>query len=241
MNALEIKNRLSPEELKSLSQRFEQSSPENILRWAVETYGEGLTFATAFGVEGCALISMLAEVDPLKKVRVFNLETGYQFKETLELRERLKEKYGIEVEYVRPRETVEAMEARFGGPIYGKDPDLCCDIRKNQPLRTALKGYDAWFSAIRRDQTPDRAAADIVQWDAKFEMVKISPLANWKKEDVWAYVTINEVPYNPLHDKGYPSIGCWPCTRAVQRGEDDRSGRWANFAKLECGLHVAGR
>ncbi len=225
------------EELNLISARLEKSSPEEILQWAVQKYGSKLAFATAFGVEGCVLIAMLAEIDPERKVRVFNLETGYQFKETLELRETIKKRYGIEVEYVRSTESVEEMERRFGGPIYGSNPDVCCSIRKVEPLRSVLSGQDAWFSAIRRDQTPDRAASNIVQWDSKFNLVKIAPLANWTKGDVWAYATINEVPYNPLHDKGFPSIGCFPCTRAVAVGEDERSGRWSNFAKLECGLH----
>ncbi len=228
---------VSREALRQISERLEKSSPEEILRWAVETYGSGLTMATAFGVEGCVLLAMLAEIPGGRDVRVFNLETGYQFPETLALRETIKLRYVIEVEYVRARESVSEMEARLGGPIYGSDPDECCRIRKVEPLREALGGHTAWISAIRRDQTPDRARADIVQWDSKFELAKISPLANWTKGDVWAFVQINEVPYNPLHEKGFPSIGCWPCTRAVPEGADDRSGRWSSFAKLECGLH----
>jgi phosphoadenosine phosphosulfate reductase len=181
---------------------------------------------------------MLAQIDPRgESVRVFNLETGYQFRETLELRQRLWEKYGITVEYVRPEESVEAMERRFGGPIYGTNPDECCRLRKIVPLRRTLSGHAAWITGIRRSQTPDRAKANVIEWDKKFGLVKINPLANWTKAEVWAYIHVNEVPYNPLHEQGYPSIGCWPCTRAVQRDEDDRAGRWTNFAKLECGLH----
>ncbi len=226
------------EELQAISESLEGCSPEEILRWAVETYHPHLTMATAFGAEGCVLLAMLAQIEPHgRDVRVFNLETGYQFAETLALREQIREQYGIEVEYVRPTETVEEMERRFGGPIHGTRPDECCRIRKIEPLRQAVKGYHAWFSAIRRDQTPDRRRAGIVEWDEKFNLVKISPLANWTSGDVWAYIRINEVPYNPLHDQGYPSIGCRPCTRAVQVGEDERAGRWSNFAKLECGLH----
>jgi phosphoadenosine phosphosulfate reductase len=225
-----------PEELRRLSDALEDKSPEEILRWAVQTYHPRLTMATAFGAEGCVLLAMLADIEP--KAHVFNLETGYQFPETLALREQFRERYGIEVAYVRPDETVEQMEQRFGGPIYGTNPDECCRLRKIEPLKRALVGYDAWLSAIRRDQTPDRAQAAIVEWDKKFNLVKINPLANWTKQDVWAYIRINEVPYNPLHDQGYPSIGCHPCTRPVALGEDDRAGRWSNFVKLECGLHT---
>ncbi len=226
------------ERLEQLSAALEEKTPEEILRWAIEKYHPRLTMATAFGAEGCALLAMLAQIEPYgRDVRVFNLDTGYQFQETLDLRERIREQYGIEVEYVRAEESVAAMERRFGGPIYGVDPDECCRIRKIEPLKRALDGYTAWISAIRRDQTPDRARAGIVEWDRKFNLIKINPLANWTKRDVWTYITVNEVPYNPLHDQGYPSVGCWPCTRAVRQGEDERAGRWSNFIKLECGLH----
>lgn len=228
----------SAEELRALSLTFEDKSPEEILRWAVKTYGAKLTMATAFGAEGCVLLAMLSDISGGRDVRVFNLDTGYQFQETLDLRERIREQYGIAVEYVRAGESVGAMEQRLGGPIYSSRPDECCRIRKIEPLKQAVVGYEAWISAIRRDQTPDRAQSDIVEWDQKFNLVKVNPLANWSKRDVWAYIRINEVPYNPLHDQGYPSIGCRHCTRAVQTGEDDRAGRWSSFAKLECGLHA---
>jgi phosphoadenosine phosphosulfate reductase len=227
-------------ELPAIGAEFETRSPEEILRWATETYGAGLTMATAFGAEGCVLMAMLSQFKRGREVRVFNLDTGYQFPETLELREQIKERYGIEVEYVRAAETVEEMERRHGGPIFRSTPDECCRIRKIVPLRQALEGHTAWISAIRRDQTSARAGAGIVEWDRKFNLVKVNPLANWTHEDVWAYIRINDVPYNPLHDQGYPSIGCWPCTRAVEAGEDPRAGRWANFAKTECGLHLKG-
>ncbi len=223
-------------DIEEVSAELETCTPQEILRWAVREYHPRLTMATAFGAEGCAIIAMLSEIQP--DVRIFNLDTGYQFAETLELRERIKDRYGIEVELVRARESVEEMEARFGGPIYNRQPDLCCHIRKIEPLKEAIQGYDAWISAIRRDQTPDRRRAGIVEWDQKFGLVKVNPLANWTKRDVWRYITDNDVPYNPLHDQGFPSIGCWPCTRSVAAGQDDRAGRWAGFAKLECGLHT---
>src|SRR5579871_2924489 len=228
------------DELSAISAEFETKSPQEILRWAAETYGSGLTMATAFGAEGCVVLAMLSEFERGRAVRVFNLETGYQFPETLAVREQVKERYGIEVEYVRAAETVQEMERRNGGPIYGINPDECCRIRKIEPLKQALNGYTAWISGIRRDQTAHRARAGVVEWDRKFNLVKISPLANWTQRDVWTYIRINEVPYNPLHDQGYPSIGCWPCTRAVEIGENARAGRWSNFIKLECGLHTRG-
>ena len=214
------------------------ASAWEILRWGVETFGSKLTMATAFGPEGCAILHMLSHVDPEHRVRVFNLETGYQFPETLELRDRIADRYGIEVDLVRAEQSVPEFEASNGGPIYGTDPDRCCFQRKIVPLRRAVAGYDAWISSIRADQSSDRARADLVGWDPKFELVKVNPLLRWTRRDVWAFVVSHDIPYNPLHDRGYPSIGCWPCTRAVLDGEaDERAGRWAGQAKTECGLH----
>jgi len=191
---------------------------------------------TAFGAEGCCLIHMIAAVEPA--VRIFNLETGYQFPETLAMRDRIKERYGIEVEFIYPDLTVADYEAEHGGPLYVSYSDQCCHDRKIVPLRRAAAGYDAWISAIRRDQTDDRGRARVVEWDAKFNLVKINPLLSWTHKDVWNFIHKHNVPYNPLHDRGYPSIGCWPCTRQVADGEDERSGRWAGKVKKECGLHV---
>jgi phosphoadenosine phosphosulfate reductase len=231
-----ITQSLAADELTEANGILEGKPPQAILRWAVDRFHPRLTMGTAFGAEGCCLIHMLAEIEP--GVRVFNLETGYQFAETLALRERLWERYGIEVEFIRPDLTVAEYEAEHGGPLYVRDPNQCCHDRKLVPLRRAVEGYEAWISAIRRDQTAHRARAGVVQWDSKFGLVKVNPLLNWTQRDVWAYVVKHDVPYNPLHDQGYPSIGCWPCTRAVQAGEDERAGRWAGTAKKECGLHV---
>jgi phosphoadenosine phosphosulfate reductase len=224
------------EELAAASQALETASPQEILRWAVDHYAPKFTMATAFGPEGMVLIHMLSEIAP--DTPIFNLDTGYQFKETLELREEVKRRYGIEVELKRPALTVEQYEAANGGPVYRTDPDRCCFERKIKVLQEAAAGMHAWSSAIRRDQSPDRANVPIVGWDKKFGLVKISPLANWTKKLVWSFITKHNVPYNPLHDQGYTSIGCWPCTRPVQIGEDERAGRWSGFAKTECGLHT---
>ena len=229
---------MTADEITAASARLSAASPQDVLRWAADRFHPRLLMATAFGAEGCCIIHMLAEINPA--VRVINIDTGYQFPETLELRERIKDRYGIEVEYVRPELTVAEYEAEHGGPLYNLYPDQCCLDRKIRPLQAAMARLDplAWISAIRKDQTADRGQADVVQWDAKFDVVKVNPLLNWTKKDVWAFVVKNDVPYNPLHDQNYPSIGCWPCTRAVQAGEDDRAGRWAGKVKKECGLHV---
>jgi phosphoadenosine phosphosulfate reductase len=224
------------QDLADANLHLETKSAQEILRWAVAEFHPRLTMATAFGAEGCCLIHMLAEIEPA--THIFNLDTGYQFPETLELRERIKERYGIEVELVRAEQTTAEYEADHGGPLYRIRPDQCCHDRKVLPLRQRLVGFDAWISAIRRDQTSHRAAAGIAQWDAKFGLVKVNPLLNWTRSDVWAFIVKHNIPYNPLHDRGYPSIGCWPCTQPVAEGDDERAGRWAGTGKKECGLHV---
>ncbi len=223
-------------ELDAKSAELESAAPEEILRWAVGRFAPKFTMATAFGPEGMAIIHMLAQFAP--ETPVFNLDTGYQFAETLELQKRVFERYGMTVELKRPSTTVEEYERINGGPVYKVDPNRCCADRKISVLKEAAVGMHAWASAIRRDQSPDRAKAPIVGWDKKFGLVKVSPLANWTKREVWSLISKHDVPYNPLHDQGYTSIGCWPCTRAVLAGEDERAGRWSGFAKTECGLHT---
>ena len=226
------------DEIAAANERLLTASPADVLRWAAGRFHPRLLMATAFGAEGCCLIHMLAEVQPA--TTIINLETGYQFAETLELRERIKARYGIAVEYIYPEATVAEYEAEHGGPLYTHRPDQCCHDRKILPLRRAVERIAplAWVSAIRKDQTADRGKAAVVEWDKKFNLVKVNPLLNWSKKDVWKFVHDHDVPYNPLHDRDYPSIGCWPCTRPVAAGEDDRAGRWAGKVKKECGLHV---
>ncbi len=223
------------EELQTASERLEYASPQEILRWTVERFAPRFTMATAFGPEGMVLIHMLAELG--RSVPIFNLDTGYQFKETLELRQRVIERYGIVVELKQPVLTVPEYEKLHGGPVYSHNPDKCCLDRKVTLLNQAVQGMHAWASAIRRDQSADRAKVAIVGWDKRFSLVKVSPLANWTKQQVWKLITDENIPYNALHDQGYTSIGCWPCTRAVTLGEDERSGRWSGLQKTECGLH----
>jgi len=224
------------QQLRRHSEQLETGTPQQIIRWAVDQYFPKLTMATAFGPEGCVILHMLSEIQP--QTHVFNLDTGYQFQETLDLRDKIAERYGIEVELRRPELTVQQYESDHGGPLYKTQPDRCCFDRKIVVLQKATEDMDAWMSGIRRDQSPDRARAPIVDWDNKFGLVKISPLANWTKSDVWNFILQHQVPYNPLHDKGYPGVGCWPCTRSVLEGEDERAGRWSGTDKTECGLHT---
>jgi phosphoadenosine phosphosulfate reductase len=211
---------------------LDHADPEAILSWAAGRFGAGLTMATAFGVEGCLILHFLAKIAP--GTRVFNLDTGYQFAQTLRLRERIREKYGIEVEMVRPSTTVAEYETEHGGPLHRHRPDQCCHDRKVIPLRRAVAGYTAWISGIRAEETAHRAGGKVVQWDAKFGLTKVNPLLNWTRKKVWSSVIAWGVPYNELHDQGYDSIGCEPCTAP---GEG-REGRWGGQAKKECGLHI---
>jgi phosphoadenosine phosphosulfate reductase len=222
-------------ELAQKNSELETATAEEILAWAVARFGDRLTMATAFGPEGMVILHMLARIGP--GVHVFNLDTGYQFVETIALRDRVRERYGIDVVLERSDQSAADYEAANGGPVYSHDPDRCCRERKIQVLRRALAGKFAWISAIRRDQSPDRARAAVVGWDHKFQLVKVNPLVHWTKNDVWKMIMEHDIPYNPLHDQGYTSIGCWPCTRAVTFGEDERAGRWSGTAKTECGLH----
>ena len=229
-----IAEKISQHELAAKNQEFQTAQPETIIQWAVDRFQQKLTFATAFGPEGMVILYLLSRLD--RPVHCFNLDTGYQFAETLELREQVRQKYGIEVELCRPELTVDEYEKQ-NGKLYLTNPGQCCHDRKIKVLQQAIKGRQAWLSAIRRDQSPDRAVTPVVGWDQKFSLVKVNPLANWTKSNVWKTILDNDIPYNPLHDQGYPSIGCQPCTRPIQIGEDERAGRWSGSAKTECGLH----
>jgi phosphoadenylyl-sulfate reductase (thioredoxin) len=226
---------ISRDELKQLALDIEGRSAEEILRWATTRF-ERVTFATGFGMEGCVIIDLIARAS--LPVDLFTLDTGLLFPETYELWRSLEARYGITIRAVRPQYTVEEQAALDGPQLWASDPDRCCELRKVLPLRATLNGFDAWVSAIRRDQSPDRADAPAVAWDGKFGLAKVSPLVRWTFEDVRAYVKAHDVPYNALHDRGYPSIGCWPCTTPVAAGEDPRAGRWRGRDKTECGLHL---
>ena len=200
------------------------------LRKAADDYPGKLTFATGFGAEGCVIIDLIGRHE--LAIDLFTLDTGVLFDETYELWRRLEARYGV---------TIRAVRAELDGDadrLWERDPDRCCEIRKVKPLRAALVGFDAWITAIRRDQTPERASAQIVEDDRKFGLVKVNPLVAWTHDDVWAHLYAHDVPFNPLHLQGYPSIGCKPCTSAVVPGENLRAGRWRGSAKQECGLHA---
>lgn len=208
----------------------------DVLRWASRTVGPKLTFATGFGAEGCVIIDLIAKAG--LPIDVFTLDTGVLFPETYALWRTLESTYGLTIRAVRAPQTIEEQAATLGPVLWERDPDRCCEQRKVAPLRAALTGFDAWITAIRREQTTERRTAKVIEHDRKFGLVKVNPLVGWTHDDVWAHIYANDVPYNELHERGFPSIGCQPCTSAVAAGEDARSGRWRGAAKKECGLHV---
>lgn len=214
---------------------LETSPPELILAWAASQLPR-VSFATGFGAEGCVLIDLIARHS--LPIDLFTLDTGLLFPETYALWRRLEERYGVTIRAVRPALSVEQQEAAHGPRLWERDPDVCCALRKVAPLAQTLRGYDGWITAIRRDQTPTRASARPVEWDGRNELVKVNPLVRWTSDEVWAYITAHDVPYNALYDRNYGSIGCAPCTTPVGPGEDPRAGRWRTREKNECGLHI---
>ena len=231
----------SAEELRELNERFRGKPAEDIVRWAGETFGPRVKLASSFGAEDVVLIDIVARAAPA--IKVFTLDTGRLNDETYEAMERVRERYGMEIESVFPeRIAVEQLVREKGFYSFRESIENrreCCHIRKVEPLRRALAGATAWMTGLRRDQAATRTETDAVQWDEGNALLKINPLVDWTNEQVWEYVRANNVPYNRLHDQGFPSIGCAPCTRAVKPGEDIRAGRW--WWELpeykECGLH----
>jgi phosphoadenosine phosphosulfate reductase len=230
---------LAEDTLAELNERFESAAPQEIVRWALEGSGlERVAIASAFQAEGTCVMHMASLIRP--DVPILFLETGFHFAETLAFKEQLMDLLGLSVVDLVGEHTVESQEAAYGRRLYERDPTLCCDINKVRPMFEALRGLDAWITAFRRDSSPTRAGAPIVQ---QYELepgrfiVKVNPVVNWTRRDTWDYLQANDLPHNPLYDFGYASIGCAPCTRAHFNGEPERAGRWAGFSKWECGIH----
>jgi phosphoadenosine phosphosulfate reductase len=224
------------EEVGKLQIVAEAWSPERVLDWAFDTFGAAVAISSAFGVEGMALIDMASRAR--QSFRLFTLDTEFLFPETYNLMDQVEQRYGIAIERVYPLLSPEEQERVHGPALWQGNPDQCCDLRKVEPLRRKLDGLRAWITSIRRDQTTARAAAGKIEWDRQFGLVKINPIADWSSRQVWQYIREHDVPYNPLHARNYPSIGCTHCTRAVRPGEDPRAGRWSGSSKTECGLHM---
>jgi phosphoadenosine phosphosulfate reductase len=227
---------MNPAEILAAAIEFENAPVEVTLRWAAQRFAGRIGFATAFGPEGCVLLDVIGREK--LAIDVFTLDTGLLFPETVQLWRETEERYGIRIRGVQPTLTVAEQDARYAPALWQHDPDFCCELRKVQPLRRELLLFDAWITAIRRDQTPARASTALVERDPKFGLIKVNPLAGWRAADVAARIRERAIPTNPLHARGYPSIGCAPCTTPVAQGEDQRAGRWRAFAKTECGLHA---
>ena len=218
-------------------QKLTGESPDRILAWAYENFGvEGVTIASSFGVEDVMLIDLASRL--VDHPDVFFLDTDLLFHETYQTVAAISARYPIHLRRISPALNLAEQAERHGEDLWARNPYACCGIRKVEPLHRAIKGYQAWVTGVRREQSPTRANAEAVEWDQKHGLVKINPLVLLSTDEVWDYVKDHEVPYNTLHDQGFPSIGCMPCTRAVQPGEDPRAGRWAGFDKKECGLHT---
>jgi phosphoadenosine phosphosulfate reductase len=228
---------LTSEEVASLAQHFEPLRAEELVEFASEAFGGRLVLTCSWQLGTSILVHMTRQVAP--ETRLVEIDTGLLFPETHAARERLVDHYGLEVETLRPLQTVEEQAATYGDALWARDPDRCCAMRKVAPLEQAIRDADAWLTGIRRDQTSARASAPKLVLDARRGVVKVQPLVDWSERDCWRYIYQNGIPYNELHDRGYPSIGCMPCTRAAGSGEDPRAGRWAGTGKSECGLHVA--
>jgi phosphoadenosine phosphosulfate reductase len=224
------------EQIEELQIVAEAWKPERVLEWAFERFGDAVAISSAFGAEGMALIDIASRVR--KNFRLFTLDTEFLFPETYNLMDRVEERYGITIEKVYPLNSPEEQERIYGAALWERQADQCCNLRKVEPLRRKLSELSAWITSIRRDQTSSRASAGKVQWDEKFGLVKINPIADWSSKQVWQYIRQHDVPYNVLHERSYPSIGCTHCTRAVLPGEDPRAGRWSGSSKTECGLHI---
>jgi phosphoadenosine phosphosulfate reductase len=234
--------RLDEREIVEVADAFEHRPPQDLLRWAIERFGSGLAIATSFQADGMVLLDMACRIEP--RVRVVTVDSGRLHQETYDLMERVRERYQIEIEVFYPdTDALQSFVRLNGVNAFYRSTSLrrgCCEIRKVEPLRRALAGYAAWVSGQRRDQSATRQYVRKLESDLTCEgLIKLNPLADWTEGEVWDYLRANDVPYNALYDQGYTSIGCAPCTRPTQPGEDPRAGRWwwEQDTPKECGIH----
>src|ERR687896_1107722 len=237
---------LKPTELqiKKIAEEMEDKSATEVLKWAINAYAPKIALASSFGAEDVILIDMMVKINK-EKAKIFTLDTGRLNQETYDVMDAIRKKYDIQIEVYFPeqRETEEMVKIKGMNLMYEsvENRKLCCEIRKVHPLNRALSKLDAWITGLRREQAITRASIKKIEIDSSHaNIVKLNPLADWTNEMVWEYIHKNNIPYNKLHDMGYPSIGCEPCTRAIQPGEDPRAGRWwweSDTSYKECGLH----
>lgn len=219
-----------------LNRHFAGRPLTELLAWGLATFGEKLVLVTSFGPSGMVILDHLARLSP--GCKVITIDTDFLFEATYALREQVQRRYPIQLEIRKSPLTPAAQAQNYQPELWRADPDLCCHLRKVMPLAEVLPGYDAWLTGLRRDQSSTRAELPLLGWDARYNLVKINPLAHWQRGQVWAYLLENKVPYNPLHDQGYRSIGCTHCTRPADHPSDERAGRWHGSNKTECGIHL---
>jgi len=208
----------------------------DVLKWTFREYGDKVVYACSFGAEGIVLLDLISKVE--KRANILFLDTDFHFKETYELIDQVKERYPhFSINLVKPKLTVLEQANEYGDKLWESNPNLCCSLRKIEPLKEQISSYAAWISGLRREQSTTRRNVEYINKDDKFKKIKVCPLIHWTWEDIWTYIKLNNLPYNQLHDKGYPSIGCENCTLPAAHGGDMRGGRWANSGKTECGLH----
>ncbi len=223
------------DELDALQGEFATASPQEILRFAAERFGEGLAVVTSFQPTGIVTLHMLQEIAP--RTTVITLDTGFLFPQTLRLIDELEARFDLNLRRVQPQLNAAQQALAHGPALWERNPDLCCHLRKVLPLRQALRGHSAWIAGLRRDQSAQRADTPAIKWDEGNQLVKLCPFVNWSSAQVWAWLREHELPYNTLHDQGYPTIGCTHCTHPVLAGASVRSGRWQVSNKNECGIH----
>ena len=223
--------------LDAINRELESLSLNGLLRWSLEQFGERIAHVTSFGPSGMVILDHVLRLRP--ELRVITLDTQFLFDETYDLWATVRRRYGIRIEIVRPELSPEEQARQYGPNLWEHEADRCCNVRKVKPMAKALAGLSAWYTGVRRDQSGTRAATPLLAWDTRYELFKLSPLANWGKDEVWSYIHAHDLPYNSLHDSGYSSIGCTHCTRPAAGTDDERAGRWAGLQKTECGLHWA--
>jgi phosphoadenosine phosphosulfate reductase len=232
---------LTPANVRLLDEEFGSLGTEGILQWAWQRFGNRAAVGTSF--QGAGLVMLHLAKQQGIQFPVFTLDTGLLFKETLELKKRLEDFYGFEIESLKPDLTVEQQEEAQGPELWKREPDLCCTIRKVLPLQSKLADLDCWITGLRREQSDSRSGIGIIELytleqSGGRDIVKLNPMAQWSRDDIWKYIKDQKIPYNPLHDQGYRSIGCWPCTKKTGGGDNERAGRWTGFNKVECGIHT---
>lgn len=231
--------KFAPGEVRQLNERFNKAATDEILEWAWKTFGARAAIGTSF--QGAGLVMMHIAKTRGLKFQVFTIDTGLLFAETVELHQRLENFFGYTIERLVPDLTVAQQAEAVGPELWKVNPDLCCTMRKVAPLRSKLSELDCWITGLRREQSDTRTGIGIIElyeFDEGKDITKLNPMANWSRDAVWNYLRDHKIPYNPLQDQGYRSIGCLPCTVKSGGEEGERAGRWIGFNKVECGIHT---